>query len=237
MRYLRVDIHFASPVSIGTLPTHLDALLAFCWYLDNGYYDHPATREQIVEPELPLERFRDIWKASAGFVVGVESVDTWHKRWEDRYEEYVDFKGRKEKINIGSGYFKSYAMPLRIISTPKMVFFAVGDKEEIERLLKKYLIAVGKKRRIGYGLVKDVEVFEIDKDRSILMPGGVAREIPVDYVEYYMPNEIIVSTYKIPYWLPDNMKRIYVPKWFFKSLEEFEEYTGEPYLLKHALSS
>ena len=86
---------------------------------------------------MPLKIWREnIYYASAGFYDGVEGIATYHKKWDEEYDDLVDFKGKRAKIYVGSGFYKSFSLKNRYISAEKIVFFAKGDKNEIEKLLE-----------------------------------------------------------------------------------------------------
>jgi CRISPR type IV-associated protein Csf3 len=221
---LRIEATLQSPIVLYD-PIFLDSILTLAVHISQGRYESPINFEDIIYVDIPLEKCRDVWCASAGMFVSRESKEVWHKKFASEYEEMIDFAGNKEAIVTGNGPYRSYAMPLIVSSTPRVIWFARGDKVEVEKLLT-YITALGKKRAIGYGQIAKWVVTEIENDRSITMPGGVSRHIPTDYGDY--PNNKRSVSYKPPYWDRRYFVECYLPRWRFQSAEEFEAYTGEP---------
>ncbi len=225
MKNLRIEAVLQSPIVLYD-PLFLDSILTLAVHIREGRFESPMNYEDIVYVDIPLAKERDVWCASAGMFVSRESKDVWHKKFASEYEEMIDFGGNKEAIVTSNGPYRAYAMPLMVSSAPKVVWFARGKKEEIEKLLSN-IPALGKKRAIGYGNISKWEVAEIENERSITMPGGVARHLPVEYGVY--PNNKRNVSYKPPYWDRRYFAECYLPKWRFATSEEFEEYTGEKY--------
>jgi len=224
---LRIEAILQSPIVLYD-PLFLDSLLTLAVHIRGGRYESPMNYEDIVYVDIPIEKYKDVWCASAGMFWSRESKEVWHKKFASEYEDMIDFAGNKEAIETGNGPYRAYAMPLIVSSTSKVVWFARGDKEEVKKLLP-YITALGKKRAIGYGMILKWKITEIEQDRSITMPGGVARHIPVEYGDY--PNSKRNVSYRPPYWDRRYFTECYIPTWRFASGIEFEAYTGEPTLL------
>lgn len=107
-----------------------------------------------------------------------EFVTAYSKRWNSGLDRAVAFKGKgRAEIDTARGFFKAYRNPLVYHVMPEIVFYAVGDKAEIERLLQN-IAYLGKKSSQGYGEVAEWEIEVIDEDKSIFNNGKIARIIP-----------------------------------------------------------
>ncbi|MFZ3132841.1 MAG: hypothetical protein WA125_17485 [Desulfosporosinus sp.] len=166
----------------GYLP--FDSILAAAWikkYHPEKYYNSdPSIDAEIIKPELPLKKLDgDIYATSfAQFRKAGEETAYWHKRFDAQLaEDYVDFAGRRGRINTTSATYKAYRMPLNIILTPEIVWYVVGGKEEIESLLDE-IPSLGKKTSQGFGQVTEWVVEKVKQDWSIWKNGILMRNIP-----------------------------------------------------------
>ena len=155
-----------------------------------------------------------------GFGDNREFVSSWSKRWDDDNDDIVRFNENvKARIDIATGHYKNYHMPLVIKSYKDIVFYARGDVKEVERLLTTYISYIGKKAAQGYGEIGSLEIEEIDKDYSTIKDDVPTRPIPVDnypeYLEQCIKNDVpcIISIHPAgpPYWRTDNLVRCYMP--------------------------
>lgn len=222
---MRIDIYLSAPISMTT-PVMFDSLLALCWHIDNGRYEAPVKDEEYVQEELPLVKESGVWKASAGFITGVRKKDTWHKRFLFDFDYMIDFGNKQKAVRTGSGTHKSYSMPIVYIPAKKIVFFAEGDSKEVARLLK-HLVGIGKKHAIGYGMIKSVEITEGCNDKTTLYNNRVMRSVPCKGENYENRKQMLAC--RMPYHDKRNLELCWEPEWLFKTVEAFEEYTGEPY--------
>jgi len=111
---------------------------------------------------------------------------------------------KTKKISRGSGMFRDHAMTLPILPTKTVIFYTVGIKEELKILLNA-LPGIGKKTAIGFGNFSNIELTEINEDKSIISNGKAMRPIPVDVVEPQNNTEIVYLAYKFPYWNKQNV--------------------------------
>lgn len=224
MTNLRIEAKLGSPF-LAYDPVHLDSLLTFAHFVDIGEFEAPAKRSELKTfDDMPVAFTDGIPHCSAGFTVGREMSDVWHKKWCSEHESLIDFGNSLGLVNTGRGEFKDYAMPVVAVSAGKVVFFANGDEAEIRRLLG-HVVAIGKKRAIGFGMIREWVVERTSKDVSIYMPGGVSRNVPKRFDE--RPKRVQWMSYMYPYWDRTKFAECSIPKWRFDSIGEFEEYTGE----------
>ena len=161
MDYLKITAKMASPVVINhdlMLDTLLITKKAVELKLD----------AQTLDPLKPLEvqdivqYFGDIPLCSKAFFEGIDSKNVYYKRFDEDNEYFADTK----KIKIGSGKYKNYANTLKVTDVAEIVFYAKGNKSEIERILS-WVYALGKKESQGYGIVFNTQGQV--KDRAKLM--------------------------------------------------------------------
>ncbi|MFW9872530.1 MAG: hypothetical protein ACFFG0_05455 [Candidatus Thorarchaeota archaeon] len=207
---LEILIYFRTPFSIiGNI--HFDALLSFCVVRDllgDEFYNYQGSTQHLWDIPLPLDtRGSDhkYWAASRGVWEGKESITSWKKRFDTKYDDYVTFGKKKPCINHKFGHFKAYDMPLVIHATPFIKFYANGNKKEIVRLLG-YLHVIGKKTSQGFGWLKKIETKSIENDYSCFFNNIVMRAIPEIPYEIREGMRIEYTGYRPPYWSPKNQK-------------------------------
>lgn len=174
---------------------NLDSILAYAWMLVH-YPDILQNRDlridNLIEPDLPLAKDKDgRWKTSLGFYVQYdEIVEHWHKKINDfDAQQFVDFKGRRGKIDSRKGEFKAYRMPQLIRVISDIEFYCVGDPIKMQKYLN-LVTNIGKKGSQGYGYVKKWEIEEIEDDYTDIGPYGIMRtkpftgELPTDGQTY-----------------------------------------------------
>lgn len=186
----------------------LDSILAWAWMSENRpelmeVSTSGIRPEEIVVPDLPLQRRGegDDWYWACSFACGEvkrEEVLYWHKRLDQAdAEEYVDFGKRRGSIDVKSGHYKAYRMPLIAILVPTLTWYAVGDPGEVTGLLSR-VTHIGKKRSQGYGRLAGWKVERWSEDLSHL------RAIPD-------PDGQVETGIRPPYWLVTNVRRSRMP--------------------------
>ena len=202
----------------GLLP--LDSILAAEWIRQNHpkeYYapkrpgEAQGTGEDLIEADLPFDR-RGNWYYACSFNRGVklgEYIVYWHKRFDDQMEQYLDFGGRRGKIDVKSGKFKSYRMPLVVMLFDRLIWYAVGDGDAVLELCRG-VTHVGKKTSQGRGAIEQwiVEPWEEDwSERD--GEGKITRALPA--TEY---SGGLVRRYGLrpPYWYRDNQALCHIPE-------------------------
>lgn len=123
-----------------------------------------------------------VFHASCAINEDKEFVTSYSKRWNSARDEIVKFVGKgKQEIDTARGFFKSYHSPLIYKSIPKIVFYACGNKSEIERLLQN-ITFLGKKSSQGYGKIKKWNIEIIDEDKSIFDGDKLMRFVPAEKI-------------------------------------------------------
>ncbi len=225
MKNLRIEAILVSPV-IMYEPLHLDSLLSYAKNIMQGRREIPQRKEDAtIFDDLPLMRVNDVWCSSAGFIVGRDSKEVIHKKFEYAYEDMIDFEGKRESIFTGGLYFKNNARPLIVTTAEKIIWFVIGDPYGITELLD-VVRQIGRGRAVGYGEIKTWRYYEIAKDKSFFSGNKAMRKIPVEMVRG-ITSKIERCGYKPPYWDRSVYKPCYVPIWKHREPREFEVYTEE----------
>lgn len=143
----------------------LDALLQRAMLLEQygpDYYAlptlHQDTQEKdLIFPTLPLERRErnGIWYYACSWCNAdahalAYDKSAWVRQYPDKdASEYLD-SSKRNLIKNWQGPDKDYNVPVHGLIADQFTWYAVGDKEEIERLLS-YYNAIGKKSAYDFG--------------------------------------------------------------------------------------
>ena len=177
---VKVTAHLASPLA-GDSALRLDGLLeyALSLYHPKGVPGYKITRDgpPPAPGEIPIPLRRE-WLG--GHLVGccsdaileapaAEGVEHVNKRIGVEHAGLLAPSSRLV-VSTTNSWTKSYRLPLRVRVVPRVCWFAVGDRREIQRALARHVHALGKKISIGYGRVKAWEVERTDADWSWFAP-------------------------------------------------------------------
>ena len=189
--------------------------------LQSDYYLNP---KQTGDLQLVIDTLSQFLKYNEKLKVfhsscatdGKEFVTAYSKRWNGFRDEAVKYKGKgKQEIDTLRGFFKAYRNPLVYHTILEVVFYANGDKAEIERLLSNNIAYLGKKSSQGYGKVKEWIIEEIDSDKSIFNDGKLMRFVGVEeYINSGYPinfSLFIVETYNISTAYLKEIKNCFIP--------------------------
>lgn len=208
----------------GTEPWFpLDSILASAWmrrHYPEAYYNassHLLTNEMIIA-DLPFDRRGkdDNWYWACSFNTAppiFEYVMHWHKRFDDDLEKYLNFKGRRGKIDTKSGRLKSYRMPLIIKLFERLEWYAVGNLDRVKELCAS-ITSIGKKAAQGIGFVDHWKVEPWPEDWSVERNGELTRAVPA---EVGLPRGVLASRAALrgirpSYWHSGNQKLCWVPE-------------------------
>lgn len=126
-----------------------------------------------------LDREKGVYCTSVGVGINRESISNWTKRWDEKHDDIVEFRGRgKKRLDIGAGFYKNYHMPLNTKSFKTITFYVRGNLDEIKRLLNTYIHYLGKKGSQGFGQIKNWEFKETKENHSIFKGDELMRPIP-----------------------------------------------------------
>ena len=207
--FLKITAVLTSPY-VSTDYIFFDALISSAVWQDcmkEKAFNIPENKTDIFYIPLPIKQVgtkEPFYAASIGFPKhAVEGTARWRKQ--------TDIESKK-KIRIGSGEFKRYDMPMPYTSAEKIIFYANGNKAEIERLLA-YIPGIGKKRTQGYGNVRSWYVEELDHDLSIVKDGMPMRPIPVyEAAPFNLKCDVVMLfATRPPYWHRANLTKCFMP--------------------------
>jgi len=127
----------------------------------------------------------------------VEYLGSWKKRWANEHDHLSDFGKQKRKVRVNAANFKSYDVPIRLVDIPECwFFFQSKNVQEVERLLNKHIVGIGKKIAQGNGLIEsfDIEELEYNPFEKVIRPIPTDnRDKNVRFIGYYPP-----------YWMSEN---------------------------------
>jgi hypothetical protein len=160
-------------------PIMIDGLLQYALAPYHVTGDPPTRDEEPVDVPLPLGRWEIDgvwgWCASALFPQGeqFESMQFWRKKFRQNRVELIP-----GTVNIQSGTYRDYNMPLPLLLVNQMVGWALGDRKRVEQALRRHVKYLGKKRAYGKGGVTSVSVEVCDIDYSLTQDGFATRFLP-----------------------------------------------------------
>jgi hypothetical protein len=217
MQTYKITFKLATPIAFIDIPT-FDGLLAYAHAREvckpTGFVQKLsiAKEEMIDFSKMPIAMHeKGYFMASRMYwneKEAVEHTQRWRKRWDTKHDELADFEHLKRKVRINSSEFKSYDMPLRCVSIDKVWFyFQSNSLPEVDRLVRKWIYFLGKKRSQGYG---EITFFNIEKAEFDF--SGNFRPIPIEFCDINKPGEYNVqyTAWRPPYWLPDNFTQCVV---------------------------
>lgn len=201
LRSVRVTAHLSGPLVLspdGTAP-HLDALCEFVMSsrmrtiseCSNGRHRFDAARRRGTEVDepgqipIPIERRRVCGLPVPLCSMGIyrdnpQRVENFARRFPT---EMASLIRPDERVVIRStgGPYKGYRLPLRIVDTDCIVWFAVLRERpgRLRQLLTKHVTHCGKKTSQGFGAVAGWDVETIEHDWSWWADGVLMRPLPV----------------------------------------------------------
>lgn len=161
-------------------PTMLDGILAWCLSAYHVSGHPPSRNEEPSDIPIPLKKWHMKngvwgWHASALFPEGqtAESLQFWRSRFrEDRIELT---SGSPNRTN---GTYRDWQMPMPLTLCHKMVAYAVGNRSDVHKILRRGVSYIGKKTSMGKGRVVGIDVEWVDEDYSIRKDGKPMRWYP-----------------------------------------------------------
>lgn len=213
MKPLRIDFELETPIKAPNYPIHLDGLLA--WATVQEGIERGIPMEEAQE-RLPLERDGEggdaVWKASwIKFSPGQRDSMFFtrpfrvHQVALDNGRAYHYKRVRNWKPETSSSAFKSYLITVPLRHSRFATAWCVGDKAEIERLLKKHVTHLGKLSRLDLGRIRSFTVNEDPEAASLWEWRTQARCMP-GYAQAF-------ETVRAPYWKRENRRQAWVPMW------------------------
>lgn len=200
---LRITAHMSEPIVYMGDGMHLDGILAGAAFrqLPGGMRATMPTADETDWPldmTMPLSKWRVPFdgrcnrrlRDERGFVWGwcasaVHAEWLLHTRVEVRKRTAVEEMQRYTAagdVELGSGRFKPADLTLPARVAHRLVWYARGKAEAVERMLT-YVPSLGRKRGHGNGVVARWEVERIDEDWSVTRAGKLTRAMPAGYAD------------------------------------------------------
>jgi hypothetical protein len=202
----KIIFNMSAPMVYYDLPI-FDGIIAYCKYKEQMKLSdfHTPHGSEIIDFELPFIK-HDLGFYLASYLCFdniIEGEDAWRKQWESRYDEVVDFGKTRKRINVGSGQFKSYDIPIVTNYARKVWFYFDGDPNEIEKLIAGNIAGFGKKSSIGYGFYSSFGIERSDNQKMLYY-----RPVLPELLPQMQGFKLIIRAGRIkpPYWLPSNQK-------------------------------
>lgn len=220
MQTYKITFKLATPISFIDIPT-FDGILSYAFAREKlkGHrfvQKLNIEREEMLDfSEMPIAiHEKGYFMASRMFwdeTKAIEHTQRWRKRWANKHDKIADFGKNQRKIEINKGAFKNYDMPLRVVSIDKVWFYFQSESmQEVDRLIRKWVYFLGKKRSQGYGEISSFDIEKAEFDFS-----KIFRPIPVELFEIDLKKfekiEIRYCAWKPPYWLLENFDECYTP--------------------------
>ena len=133
--------------------THLDGILSAAAITD---HPHPSGWDHVAIVPLPLDL---AWVSPQGLplwactpLMPASDTHTSREYWHKRYPSHRAELGDKQSANTSAGRWREYRMPVQAQSVDRLYALAIGNHDEVQRLLDG-VSHIGKKGSMGYGRV------------------------------------------------------------------------------------
>ncbi len=141
----------------------------------------------------------EVWRASALLPEGdtAESVRLWRKRFRVGYADLTT-----GSPNTTNGIYRDYSVPVPLLLVARLVGYASGNRQDVQRLLNRNIKWLGKKRAHGIGRVIRWECTEVAEDYSWTDAEGRANRFLPD------PEGTRLCRIAPPYWCSHDMTTV-----------------------------
>lgn len=209
MTPLKLTLKLETPTGIGHPWINSDGLVAHLAALDEygrEYLDLIAestiNAPTDLDLNLPLKTTNGIRHASASFFDDTEKRTTkLYKRYMEGRSHMVD--SRRNKIRTNSGVYKNDIIRLPYYPASEcMFYFGATAPDRLQQLFNDHFSALGKKRAVGFGAVREMEWSETEEDMSVVYDGRAMRPIPAEKLSHAEQTEYV--SWRPPYWADEN---------------------------------
>jgi len=202
---LKITFDLAFPLMLNHRWIHLDGIIGhLIWHRAND----PNRFDCKAPTPIDEKKFKRTITLKDGIPcasVGVfEEEDYRAVNYVKRPEPDLMSKG---KLDIASGYFRAWRLAGVYNPSLQVTFYAHGRKDLLEELFAD-LTHLGDNIRMGWGLIKRMQIEQIDHDCSIMRDGVAMRPIPVEAAREY--ECAYPLAWKPPFWAAENV-RLCVP--------------------------
>ena len=187
------------PIETADWPTDFTLPLA-TWWVDYDPDQHGEINPQLLKRGKTGKKGTDpqLW----GWCATAADDEAWQVRskLEIRKRPPLKEMGRYTDArthNVSSGHMKAYDLAKPTVFSREVVWYALGDPDRVRHLLTAYITAIGGKRSIGSGTVREwlVEETSVDTD-GVLVDGKLARRMPAGAAE----GAYRMGAIRPPYW-------------------------------------
>ena len=190
----------------------LDALLAALIFEQTGDLEKAHS-------EIPLMNTQGLWHGSAAIFEKIDfSKKVFVANLRASHDLDLDLIAKKasgvQHRRIGLTRRSDYGAVLNtysIVTVPSITWYAVGDREKINRLLSNVEF-IGKRRMSGYGQVAKFQIEDDDLDGLVGHFGEPLRPIPVQLFTGNKASVKADASWKPAYWHPENRAVCFVPE-------------------------
>jgi len=217
MKTYRITFQMRSPIAFTDIPI-FDSILSYAFYCERwrkktdyrsfrfeGNSDEDWECLDFLDSYREEGKIRFFLTSFMLFSDDVSSIERWRKRWDNRHDRIADFGKGKRKIANGSGFFKSYDMPLIIASIPKVCFYFKGNPDRVIKLLE-FINGIGKKTKYGFGWFSSYKIEEVEDETYVYY-----RPLPLSFYDRYREYRRSVGSLLPPYWNVKKYEEIIIP--------------------------
>lgn len=218
MKPLKITAHLRSGfTSAFDWSVSIDGILAYQFMLEKLGIDsfsetHGITSEQEPVTGLPLavECFEGDWWYQCSrpfFRQHGTCVAKMHRRFNAQEAEI--YVGDKTKVvQTTKGPHKNARLSIPKFITPEVIWYAAGDKDEVERLLN-HITHIGGQRRSGFGSVSRWSI----EDHDSLDDCRFRRAVPTEFAqEHDIDGLHMLWPVRPPVRHPDNLRTCIIPE-------------------------
>jgi len=225
MKNLKIVFKMKTPYIVDRYMT-IDSLLLNV-YFNKLRRENKIGKNEFVNTEDYLDRISSILEVKNGVVSGsiwyipkeeqllVQNISIIKKIDSKEFGKYTNHY----KIDSSRGEFKAYKFGLESFLTKSIYFYIRGDKKQISQLLNEVKF-IGKKRSYGYGEIEDINIIEIDKDKSFMLDEFTAAK-PLPCSDFDVKTKRVAFFKRIaPYWDKVGQEACYMPPTAFVELQD-----------------
>lgn len=218
MQPIRITAHIRSGfVTNDDYSPDLGSILEYCWLVERDLYTPNPSTDNVIVPELPIAQHTvgDEWLwaiSSPVYSYALESVERCRKRWDSDQNYPVQWGKKRGNVQTDGGPYKSADLPVVVRLTDEVSWYAVGDMDEVDSLLK-HCTGIGGRRAAGFGQVHRWDVSSVLQDWSLWRDGQLMTPIP----QRLLPQpptgcRIMRWNTKAPRWNKTNAELCFMPK-------------------------
>lgn len=220
---VKVRIFLAAPLCFSGIkpiePIMLDSLLGYIWARDHGLCKTSAecAPENLVFPDLPIERIGKCYKSSAMFLPPETPMK------EECFVKGTNWAAGMAKMGNKDMTYKIDTMWARgaqekywLLAAPYLDWYCeTTEPDSLIQYLKEIskLGFLGSKRGAGFGKIQKIELGKDAPDYTVCKDGEPTRPLPIAAFSGLPLKDpsVGMSTYYAPYWYSQNADLCFLP--------------------------